>query len=91
MAAARSIVDFLVVGGGSGGIAAARRAASYGAKTAIIEGSRFGGMHHMTIGGLIREIFFEARNFKKLFRVFCRDLREFRMCSKEGYVERCIN
>lgn len=44
MAAARSFVDFLVLGGGSGGIAAARRAASYGAKTAIIEGSRFGGM-----------------------------------------------
>ena len=35
--------DFLVVGGGSGGIACARRAASYGAKTALIEGGAIGG------------------------------------------------
>ena len=43
--------DFLVIGAGSGntfnlnsgGIAAARRAASYGAKVAIIEGERYGG------------------------------------------------
>jgi len=35
--------DFLVIGGGSGGIAAARRAAEYGARTAIIEGGRLGG------------------------------------------------
>lgn len=35
--------DFLVIGGGSGGIAAARRAASYGARTAIIEAKRIGG------------------------------------------------
>ncbi|MDH3690497.1 MAG: glutathione-disulfide reductase [Gammaproteobacteria bacterium] len=35
--------DFLVLGGGSGGIAAARRAASYGAKTVLIESGRIGG------------------------------------------------
>lgn len=35
--------DFLVVGAGSGGIASARRAASYGAKVAVIEGGRLGG------------------------------------------------
>ena len=35
--------DFLVVGAGSGGIASARRAASYGAKVAIVERSRMGG------------------------------------------------
>jgi glutathione reductase (NADPH) len=35
--------DFVVIGGGSGGIAAARRAASYGARTAIIEAKRIGG------------------------------------------------
>jgi len=37
------IYDYLVLGGGSGGIASARRAASYGAKTALIEYSRLGG------------------------------------------------
>lgn len=35
--------DYFVIGGGSGGIASARRAASYGAKTAIVEGNIIGG------------------------------------------------
>uniref|UniRef100_A0A3B3T9B3 Glutathione reductase, mitochondrial n=1 Tax=Paramormyrops kingsleyae TaxID=1676925 RepID=A0A3B3T9B3_9TELE len=35
--------DFLVIGGGSGGLAGARRAAELGAKTAVIEGKKLGG------------------------------------------------
>lgn len=36
--------DFLVIGGGSGGLGAARAAsARYGAKAMVIEGSRLGG------------------------------------------------
>lgn len=35
--------DFLVIGAGSGGIASARRAATYGAKVAIVESGRLGG------------------------------------------------
>ncbi len=35
--------DYLVVGGGSGGIASARRAASHGASVALVEGGRLGG------------------------------------------------
>ena len=35
--------DLFVIGGGSGGVACARRAASHGAKVAIAEGSRVGG------------------------------------------------
>lgn len=35
--------DFIVIGGGSGGIAAARRAAEYGARTLLFEPSRLGG------------------------------------------------
>src|SRR6185295_12394557 len=35
--------DLVVVGGGSGGIAMANRAASYGAKVALIEAGRLGG------------------------------------------------
>ncbi|MFT5110900.1 MAG: glutathione reductase (NADPH) [Parasphingorhabdus sp.] len=35
--------DFIVIGGGSGGIASARRAAAHGARTAIIESGRIGG------------------------------------------------
>ena len=35
--------DLLVIGGGSGGVACARRAASYGARVAVIENDRLGG------------------------------------------------
>ena len=35
--------DLLVIGGGSGGVACARRAAGYGAKAAVVENDRFGG------------------------------------------------
>jgi len=35
--------DYLVIGGGSGGLASARRASSYGAKTIAIESKRLGG------------------------------------------------
>ncbi|KAI9330290.1 hypothetical protein BDR26DRAFT_807461 [Obelidium mucronatum] len=40
---AAKVYDYLVIGGGSGGIASARRAASYGAKVAVIENNRWGG------------------------------------------------
>jgi len=35
--------DYLVIGAGSGGIASARRAASYGARVAVVEYGRLGG------------------------------------------------
>ena len=35
--------DYLVIGGGSGGIASARRAATYGARVAVVENKRIGG------------------------------------------------
>jgi len=35
--------DLIVVGAGSGGLAASKRAASYGAKVAIIEVNKIGG------------------------------------------------
>lgn len=41
--ASRAAVDLLVIGGGSGGLACARRAAQLGAKVAIIEHGRLGG------------------------------------------------
>jgi glutathione reductase (NADPH) len=36
-------LDFLVIGGGSGGLAAARRASRHGARTALVEGGALGG------------------------------------------------
>jgi glutathione reductase (NADPH) len=38
-----SALDLIVIGGGSGGLAAAQRAAEYGAKVALIESHRLGG------------------------------------------------
>jgi glutathione reductase (NADPH) len=35
--------DLIVLGAGSGGLAAAKRAASHGARVAIVEGDRVGG------------------------------------------------
>ena len=35
--------DLLVIGGGSGGLAAAQRAAGYGARVALVEAGRLGG------------------------------------------------
>src|SRR5688500_1217447 len=35
--------DFLVIGGGSGGLAAARRAAKHGARVLLVEGGKLGG------------------------------------------------
>ncbi|XP_046852852.1 glutathione reductase, mitochondrial-like isoform X2 [Xenia sp. Carnegie-2017] len=39
----RKMYDYLVIGGGSGGLASARKAASYGIKAAVIEHGRLGG------------------------------------------------
>eukprot|EP00640_Fibrocapsa_japonica_P001026 CAMPEP_0113943548 /NCGR_PEP_ID=MMETSP1339-20121228/25961_1 /TAXON_ID=94617 /ORGANISM="Fibrocapsa japonica" /LENGTH=513 /DNA_ID=CAMNT_0000948451 /DNA_START=144 /DNA_END=1685 /DNA_ORIENTATION=- /assembly_acc=CAM_ASM_000762 len=43
MSAEGNKFDYLVIGGGSGGIASARRAATYGAKVAVIEKQALGG------------------------------------------------
>ena len=39
----RAALDFLVIGGGSGGLACARRAGTLGAKVAVVEHGRLGG------------------------------------------------
>jgi len=49
MAARLVSYDYLVIGGGSGGIASARRAAQYGARTALVESARMGGMYFLYI------------------------------------------
>ena len=41
--AIESTFDLIVLGAGSGGLAAAKRAARHGAKVAIVEGDRVGG------------------------------------------------
>ena len=67
-------VDLLVIGAGSGGLAASKRAARHGAKVAIIEGDRVGGTcvirgcvpkKLLVYGSEYRELFAEAPSFGK--------------------------
>lgn len=53
--------DFIVVGGGSGGIAAARRAAQYGQRVALIEARRLGGTC-VNVGCVPKKVMFNAAN-----------------------------
>lgn len=54
--------DLIVIGGGSGGIAAARRAAEYGARVALIEGGRLGGTC-VNVGCVPKKLMFNAAEF----------------------------
>jgi glutathione reductase (NADPH) len=53
--------DLLVIGGGSGGIAHARRAAEYGAKAAVIESGRLGGTC-VNVGCVPKKVMWFAAN-----------------------------
>lgn len=53
------VYDFVVVGGGSGGLACAKRAAGYNATVAIIEGSRWGGTC-VNVGCVPKKVMFNA-------------------------------
>ncbi len=64
--------DLVVLGGGSGGLAAAKRAASYGARVALVEGDRVGGTcvirgcvpkKLLVYGSLYRESLIAASSF----------------------------
>lgn len=60
--------DLVVIGAGSGGVRAARMAASYGAKTVIIEEFRVGGT--CVIRGCVpKKLYVYASRFKDLFEV----------------------
>ncbi len=54
--------DFIVIGGGSGGIASARRAAAHGARTALIEGGRIGGTC-VNVGCVPKKVMWHAAHF----------------------------
>ena len=54
--------DYLVIGGGSGGIASARRAASHGAKVGLIEKGTIGGTC-VNVGCVPKKIMWFAANF----------------------------
>src|SRR5471032_744741 len=59
--------DLIVIGGGSGGVAGARRAAAHGAKVAIVEADRFGGT--CVIRGCVpKKLMMYAAGFAHQFR-----------------------
>lgn len=53
--------DLICIGGGSGGIATARRAAEYGAKVAVVEQARLGGTC-VNVGCVPKKLFWYAAN-----------------------------
>ncbi len=55
--------DLIVIGGGSGGVATANRAASYGAKVALFEKNRMGGTC-VNVGCVPKKIMWTAANLK---------------------------
>ena len=55
--------DFIVIGGGSGGFGAARRAASYGKKVAVIEETDYLGGTCVNVGCVPKKV--------RLFVFFC--------------------
>jgi len=59
--------DFLVIGGGSGGIAAAKRAAGHGAKAVVIERGRLGGTC-VNRGCVPKKIMFNAAAIAEVLR-----------------------
>jgi glutathione reductase (NADPH) len=54
--------DLVVIGGGSGGIAAARRASEYGARVALVEGGRLGGTC-VNVGCVPKKLMWNAAEF----------------------------
>ena len=57
--------DLIVIGAGSGGLAAAKRAASHGARVSIVEGSKIGGSPAQDINSWKRLIASQRLNYKK--------------------------
>lgn len=57
--------DYLVIGGGSGGVASARRAASYGAKVCLVEKAALGGTC-VNVGCVPKKIMFNAATVSEI-------------------------
>jgi len=60
--------DLVVIGGGSGGIATARRAAEYGARVALVEAGRLGGTC-VNVGCVPKKLMVYASEFAHSFEV----------------------
>lgn len=72
-------LDFIVIGGGSGGIAAARRAAGHGARTALIESGRIGGTC-VNVGCVPKKVMWHAAHLAETLR----DMKDYGFDIREG-------
>jgi glutathione reductase (NADPH) len=61
--------DYVVLGAGSGGMASARRAASYGARVAIVEEDRLGGTC-VNRGCIPKKLLYQAANVYSTREIF---------------------
>lgn len=59
--------DYLVIGGGSGGIASARRAAEHGARVAVVEQARLGGTC-VNVGCVPKKVMWNAGHLAEVLR-----------------------
>lgn len=80
--------DLLVIGAGSGGIASARRAASYGANVAVVEMGRLGGTC-VNVGCVPKKVMFNAATIAEMLH----DMHHYGFESDEvqfdwGYIQR---
>ncbi|KAJ2795565.1 Glutathione reductase, partial [Coemansia guatemalensis] len=66
MTSVAKLFDYIVIGGGSGGLASARRAASYGAKVAVVENSgRLGGTC-VNVGCVPKKVMFNGASIMEI-------------------------
>jgi len=83
--------DYLVIGAGSGGIASARRAATYGAKVGVIEKGRLGGTC-VNVGCKCQRVFAWCQCLFRFSIQLCQFLTLLNCrCTKEGHVECCLH
>ncbi len=77
--------DLIVVGAGSGGLAAAKRAAAHGAKVAIIEGDRVGGT--CVIRGCVPK---KLLLYGSLYKEYIANAESFGVKFKDAYIDSSI-
>ena len=59
--------DYIAIGGGSGGVATARRAAEYGARALVVEAARLGGTC-VNVGCVPKKVMWYASNIAQAMR-----------------------
>ena len=75
-------VDLIVIGGGSGGLAAARRAAQHGARVALVEGQRLGGTC-VNVGCVPKKVMFNAAGLAEAMA----DARDYGIATTEARID----